>query len=117
MFRNIFSKASDVVKKAADHFRKIVLFTCVIVFILFHVQQYKIDLKVIGDAAINLGPIYVVDNATLLSFHHGDKMFGGTAGIQCVCKSLYVLYWSKTKKVFVWNGSDLDHILVRDNFL
>ena len=66
MFRNIFSKTSDVVKKAADHFRKIVLFTCVIVFILFHVQQHKIDLKVIGDAAINLGPIYVVGKAILL---------------------------------------------------
>ena len=117
MFRNIFSKTKDVVKKAADHFRKIVLFTCVIIFILFHVQQYKIDLKVIGDVEINLGLTYVVDKAILLSFHHGDKMFGGTAGIQYVCNLLCALYWSKTKKVFVWNGSDLDHILIRGNFL
>lgn len=51
------------------HFRKIVLFTWVAVFILFNVQQRHIDLKVSSDVQSNPGPTVVVEKAVLGSFH------------------------------------------------
>ena len=73
--------------------------------------------KVSGDVESNPGPTYAVEKKAILgSFHQGDR-FGDTADIQCACNSSYALCWSKVKKVFVWNGSDLHHILVEGDLL
>ena len=65
----------------------------------------------------NPGPTYVVDKTIMGSFHYSERGFGDTAGIQCACNSWCASYWSKVRKVFVWNGSNHDHILVEGNLL
>ena len=99
------------------HLRKIFLFTLVTVFILSNIQQRQINLKVSGDRESNSNSTYVIDKFLLVLFHQGDRRFGDTASIQCACNSLYVLCWSKVKKVFAWNSSDVDLYLVEGDLL
>ena len=75
------------------------------------------DLKVSSDMESNPGPTYFTYKTVLGSFHRGDRTFSDTVGIQCACNSLYALCWPKVKKVFVGNGSELDHILVEGDLL
>ena len=46
------------------------------------------------------------------SFHQGDRMFGVTAGTQCVANSLTALAYQKVKNCKEWQPYDMDNILV-----
>ena len=85
-------------------------------FVLLNVHG-QIDLKIRGDIESNSGQNYVVNKVIQSSFHQGNQRFGKTTGIQCACDSLYAICWSKVKKVFVWNTSDLGHILIQGDLL
>ena len=104
-------------RKILVHYQlwKIILFLFSI-FIVCNAQS-QIHLKLSGDIESNPGPRYVVAKVVQGSFHQGNERFGSTAGIQCACNSLYALCWSKVKKVFAWNISDLDHILTQGDLL
>ena len=67
-----------------------------------------------GDVESNPGPTtYTLLKVVQGSFPQGDPKFGQTAGIQCVCNSLFSLWlcWSPIKRVTVWTTYDLDYVL------
>ena len=45
------------------------------------------------------------------SFHQGSQRFGST------CNLLYVLCLSRVKKIFLWNTSDHNHVLIQGDLL
>ena len=49
--------------------------------------------------------------------HQGNICYGSTAGIQCLCISLMVVYWSLIKSISRWDSNDLDQILRKDDEL
>ena len=55
-----------------------------------------------GDLEKNPGPSYTTEKFDLGAFHQGDGSFGETADMQCACNSLFVLCWSRKRKVSIW---------------
>ena len=93
------------------HFQKVVFFTWVTVCILFN-SAMTCRFKNLWWLAVKLIQDQHVSKRTFRK-----RTFRDIPGIHCACDSLHTLYWSKVEKVFVWNSSDLDHILVEGDLL
>ena len=81
--------------------------------IILNMSFLKISLFIQnGDIETNLGPTYSILKSLTGRYHQGDiAMFGETAGLQCLCNSIYAICWSMIRRVGLWNKQDLDHIL------
>ena len=68
-----------------------------------------------GDIETNPGPTYNIERVVQGLFDQGNgELFSETAGIYCACTSLHALCWVQIKQIFHWDGSDLDHILLKE---
>ena len=61
---------------------------------------------------------YEILKVVLGSYNQGEvRIFGETAGTQCACIALYSIFWSKFRRISIWNTNDLDKILVEGDYL
>ena len=74
-------------------------------------------LQLSGDVESNPGPTYSIEKVIQGSFHQGNPRFGGTAGVQCACNSLFALCWLQVKTVSRWDKNDLSHVLTEGDLL
>ena len=112
-YRSVVEKCYDTAKSLFMHgggkmWRVILLGFSV--FVLLNLQG-QIDLKISGDIESNPGPDCVVSRMVQGSFHQGSQRFGST------CNSLYALCLSRVKKIFLWNTSNHNHILIQGDLL
>lgn len=78
-------------------------------------------LRLSNDVETNPGPtVYdIVDPTTTIcaDFNQGDRLFGFSAGKQCVAMSLTAIVYNQLQTVSTWNSTSLNTILTHGNSL